>query len=393
MKRAPRLLFATSVPSTLTSFLLPYARHYRQRGWRVDAVTSGGRGREAAREAFDEVHEVAWTRRPLEPVNLVQAPREIRRLQAREGYDLVHVHDPVAAFVTRFALRGMRGPGGVSVVYTAHGFHFHKRGRWHTNAAAWAAEYMASRWTDWLVVINEDDREAARSLAIPSERVMLMPGIGVDTSLYDPAVVTDDAVLAARHELKLEAHQKLVTMVAEFNPGKRHRDAIDALARSGRDDVVLALAGTGPLMDEVRQRAATLGIAAQVRLLGYRSDIPVLLRASVALLLPSEREGLPRCIMEASSLEVPVVATRIRGVEELVGEGETGILTDVGDVDAMASAIRNLAEDPGRATEMGRAGRRAMRAYDIATVLSLHDDLYARALAEKRPVPSNPLTA
>lgn len=379
MAGAPRLLIATSVPSTLTAFLLPYARHYRAKGWRVDAVTHGGDDCDPCREAFDAVHEIPWTRRPADRVNLVQAPRVLRELQEREGYDLVHAHDPIAAFVTRFALRHVRRRSGVRVIYTAHGFHFHGGGSPLRNLVYRALEHTASRWTDYLVVINEEDREAARSFPIPSERIVHMPGIGVDTSVYDPARVSDANIARVRRELGLQGADRLLLMVAEFNPGKRHRDAVEALARADRPDVVLAFAGEGPLMEEVQAQVRRAGLGSRVRFLGYRDDVPVLLRASAGLILPSEREGLPRSVMEASCLERPVVATRIRGVRELVNS-DTGILHAVGDVEALAAAIRTLADEPEQARAMGRRGREAMRRFDLENVLSLHDDLYARAL-------------
>lgn len=127
--------------------------------------------------------------------------------------------------------------------------------------------------------------------------------------------------------------------------------------------------------------AQALGVGDRVKLLGYRRDIPALLRASIGLLLPSEREGLPRCIMEASCLERPVIATRIRGVSELVNE-RTGILTEVGDIAAMAAALRSWVDDPATAEEMGRAGRLAMQAFDLRTVIGLHDALYEELLGE-----------
>lgn len=383
MRPAPRLLIATSVPSTLTAFLLPYARHYRAKGWRVDAVTHGASLCQPCRDAFDEVHEVPWTRKPTDPANLLQAPRILQDLHAREGYDLVHAHDPIAAFVTRYSLRRARRRTGVRVLYTAHGFHFHGGGSTVRNLVYRALEHTASRWTDYLIVINQDDLEAARSFPIPRERVVYMPGIGVDTSVYDPGRVTEEDVGRVRRELGLHEGEKLLLMVAEFNPGKRHRDAVEALARSDRPDVVLAFAGEGPLLEEVRSQVRRSGLGSRVRFLGYRQDVPALLRASIGLLLPSEREGLPRSIMEASCLERPVVAARIRGVRELVGE-DTGILHEVGDVAALAGAIRTLADEPGTVERMGRRGREAMRDFDLEHVLSLHDDLYARAAGTAR---------
>lgn len=379
---APRLLIASSVPSTLTAFLLPYAAHYRRRGWRVDAISNGAPDCEACVRAFDQVHHVPWTRSPRDPVNLSQAPRVLRRVVARHSYDLVHVHDPIAAFVTRFALRRARRRLGVRVVYTAHGFHFHRGAPALRNLVFRSAEYVASAWTDHLIVINREDLDAARSFPLARRGgVTYMPGIGIDTAAYAPEHVSDDAVARVRAELGLAPGQPLLLMVAELNAGKRHRDAIEALARAGRDDVVLAFAGEGPLAGDLAALAVRLGVAARVRLLGFRSDVPALLRASFALILPSEREGLPRCIMEASSLERPTIATRIRGVVELV-DASSGVLSEVGDIDALSRAIRDLADDPELAATMGAAARERVRAFDLARVIELHDALYARLLVD-----------
>jgi glycosyltransferase involved in cell wall biosynthesis len=330
--------------------------------------------------SFDEVHHVPWTRRPTDPVNMTSAVRAIRNLVAQERYDLVHVHDPVAAFVTRFALRRARAAGIVKVVYTAHGFHFFRGNAPHRNLVFRSLERLAAAWTDYLVVINQEDLAAARRFPVAGE-VVYMPGIGVDTSRYDPAAVSDEDVTRVRRELGLGRDQKLLLFVGELNPGKRHRDAVEALARTGRSDIVLACAGVGPLAQRIAAQASRLGIADRVRLLGYRDDIQALLRAAFALVLPSEREGLPRCLMEASCLERPVIGTRIRGTTELVEDGETGILVDVGDVDALADAIVSLADDPALAKAMGRRGREAMRRFDLSHVMTLHEELYAKALA------------
>jgi len=377
----PRLLIATSVPSTLTAFLLPYAEHFRGLGWRVDAVSNGVMQDERSKAAFDEVHDIGWTRKPTDLVNLTTAPQELRALVRRGGYDLVHAHDPIAAFVTRYALRRLRLTGTPRVVYTAHGFHFYRGAPPVQAAIFWGLERVASAWTDRLVVINQEDLAAAQAFPLARRGgVVYMPGIGVDTSRYEPTAVNPAAVAAVRAELKLEGAEQLFTMIAEFNPGKRHKDAVAALAASNLPNAVLALAGVGPLMGEVAAQAQSLGVADRVKLLGYRQDIPALVAASTAVLLPSEREGLPRSLMEASSLERPVIATRIRGVGELVTP-ETGILHEVGDVAALANAMRLIAGDPELAHAMGRNGRIAMSRFDLRNVLALHEALYAELLA------------
>lgn len=388
-----KLLIVSSVPSTLTAFLLPYAEHFRGLGWQVDALTREGSSCARCRGAFDNVWDVAWSRHPLEPKNLLSAPATIRELVARQGYDIVHVHDPVAAFVTRFALRRHGSPhallgagphallrAGPKVFYTAHGFHFFKGNHPLKNAIFLTLEKLAGRWTDQLIVINHQDEAAARRYRlVPEGRLHYLPGIGVDLAAYSAAQVTAEQVSAVRATLGLAAEAPLFLLVAEFNPGKRHRDALQALARLKHPKAALAFAGIGPLMDEMKRLAAELGVAQRVHFLGYRHDIPALLKAASATLLPSEREGLPRSIMEAMAMGAPVIATPIRGVSELLAEG-CGLLHAVGDVEGLAQAMAWVIAKPPEAAALAERARARVARYDIKPLLAAHEALYQRAL-------------
>jgi glycosyltransferase involved in cell wall biosynthesis len=381
----PRLLLTATIAATLRGFLLPIAGHFRNRGWRVDGMARGVSADPECVAGFDRVHDIEWSRNPLRLGNFLGTPRRIREIVEREGYDIVHVHTPVAAFVTRFALRHLRLRGKPSVVYTAHGFHFHRGGPKLRGAAFRRLEQIAGRWTDRLVVINREDEAAARHFRI-AEHVRYMPGIGVDTSFYAPERVETAELERLARELLLEPNSVLFLMIAEFNPGKRHRDALAALAECGVPGAVLALAGAGKEMDAMRRLAASLAIAERVRFLGQRRDIPALVRLSRAVVLPSEREGLPRSLMEALSLGVPAIGTDIRGISELIAP-DRGILVPLGDRSALAAAFRRLADHPDEAMAMGQRGRAAMAGYDLGVILRLHDELYDETLraAAARP--------
>src|SRR2546423_13555480 len=107
----PSLLMVTTVPDTLAGFLLPFAEHFRAQGWHVDAMARGVSGSAGCVQAFDHVWDMDWSRNPLRPSNFISAPKRVRDVVVQQGYDLVHVHTPVAAFVTRFALRHLRKQG------------------------------------------------------------------------------------------------------------------------------------------------------------------------------------------------------------------------------------------------------------------------------------------
>jgi glycosyltransferase involved in cell wall biosynthesis len=385
-----KLLIVANVPSMLREFLLPYGVHFSKLGWQVDAMVSEATnqadvGREL--EQFHKLWRVEWSRNPLDPKNFLKAPKTIREIVSREKYDIVHVHSPVAAFVTRFALRDM--PNKPKIIYTAHGFHFHRGGSAIKNKIFLTLEKIAGPWTDHLIVINHEDEKAVKEHNIvPQSKLTYMPGIGVDIRKYDPTKVRPEDIDKVRQELQLRDEDHLLLMIAEFNPGKRHRDALNAFAALKRPNVVLALAGVGPLEGEIKTLAQQLGIAEKVRFLGYRRDIPVLLKAATALLLPSEREGLPRSIMESLCLGTPVISTNIRGVEDLV-EGDCGLMTDVGDIPAMTKAMAWMLDNPLDAIAMGQRGQTRMKDFDLSNVVRMHEELYEKILGikiKKEPV-------
>ena len=375
-----KILFITTVSSTLRAFLLPFATHFRQKGWRVDAMASGASGCADCRAAFDHTFEVEWSRSPLNFANLLKAPRQIRSVVENGEYDIVHVHTPIAAFVTRAALRTTRKTGRPKVIYTAHGFHFHPGGTFLKNTIFRSLEKFAGRWTDYLVLINREDEKAAREhrIVLP-DRVVFMPGIGIDLSHYDPARISDREIEAVRSELSLSSSTPLFLMIASFDPRKRHRDVLRAFAQSNKKDAHLAFAGVGPLFSAMQTLARELGVGDRVHFMGLRKDIPALIRASVATVLPSEREGLARCVMESLCLEVPVIGSDARGVRDLVQDG-CGLQVPVGDVQNLTKAMDFMLTQPDKASEMGHKGRQKMADYDLRHILRLHEELYARAL-------------
>lgn len=377
-----RMLVVTTVDDMLRDFLLPYARYFRLRGWRVDALARRDETYEECAAAFNHVYEADWSRNPLSLHAFLHGPRIMRGLVEREKYDIVHVHTPIAGFIARFGLRGLRQCGAVKVLYTVHGFHFYEGGSLLKNAMFLAMEKLAGRWTDSLIVINrEDEAKARRYRIVPPERLRYMPGIGIDLAHYDPDMVAATDIARARAELHLAPAAVLFLMVAEFTANKNHRHAVQALARSGRPDLHLALAGRGEEMEATQRLATELGISERVHFLGYRRDIPVLVRSARATLLVSTREGLPRSIMEALNLAVPVIGTDIRGIRDLLADGG-GLLVPVGDIEKLSQAMMWMADHPDEAREMGLKGRVGMGQYDLRSLIALHEALYSEMFGQ-----------
>ena len=382
-RAAPRVLFVATVAVTVRAFLLPIARHFRNKGWRVDAMATGIENDQRCRSVFDHVWDAGWSRNPVDPRNLTMV-RRIRDLVREHEYDIVHVHTPIASFVTRFALDKLRQEQDLRVVYTAHGFHFHPEGGAVRNKLYETLERKAATWTDFLIVMNQDDLRAVQEKAlIPPHRLRFMPGIGIDRTHYSPSSVSQNELDRFRSELGIDGETPVLLMLAEFVERKRHADAIRAFSKVAPPQTRLVLAGVGPLLEPMKRLAAQLGIADRVHFLGSRNDVPVLMKASRALILPSSQEGLPRSILEALSMGVAVIGSRIRGTTDLL-ERNAGLLLKVGDIDGLAKAMHLVIHDAAATAAMGRAGREQSEQYDLSHILCMHEDLYHEVL-EQRP--------
>lgn len=376
----PKLLVVTTVPITIRSFLLPFVKHFRSLGWQVDGMAQGISADQECVATCDRIYDIQWSRNVFDPRNLLAGVSRVKEVVAKENYDLVHVHTPIAAFVTRYALKDFKK---TKVIYTAHGFHFYRGGSAVKNAIFLGLEKLAGKWTDFLVTINQEDEAAAKKHNfLPAERIYYTCGIGVDTEYYASGKVNPEDITQVRQELALSDHDTLLLAIAEFTPRKRHRDLLNALVKVANPQVHLALAGEGPMKQELEALTKELGIEQQVHFLGYRNDIPTLIQAADAVLLVSQQEGLPRSIMEAMCLNTPVIGSNIRGTQDLLENG-CGLLVELGDTDALAKAMIQVVKDPDSLAAMAAKAQVEMASYDLKKIIQQYSDIYQLALKDQ----------
>jgi N-acetyl-alpha-D-glucosaminyl L-malate synthase BshA len=168
--------------------------------------------------------------------------------------------------------------------------------------------------------------------------------------------------------------------ISNFRPVKRVPDVVRIFAKvRERVPSVLVLVGDGPERPQTEAEIERLGIADHVRFLGKVDAVADLLRAADLFLLPSQSESFGLGALEAMACGVPVVASRVGGIPEVVVDGETGTLLPVGDVDAMAEAAVKLLE-PKRWQQASEAAVRHSRTFDEAKIVPLYEELYRQVL-------------
>jgi N-acetyl-alpha-D-glucosaminyl L-malate synthase BshA len=181
--------------------------------------------------------------------------------------------------------------------------------------------------------------------------------------------------------------ERLLVHVSNFRPVKRVTDCVEIFARVKREaDVRLVLVGDGPDAGAAAALADELGVSADVVFAGKQPKIADYLSVADVLLMPSETESFGLAALEAMACEVPVVASDVGGLPEVVDYGVTGFLRPIGDVDAMAAATLEILSTEGRAREMGRAARRsAVARYTTESVIPQYLAYYDEVLASFRP--------
>jgi len=199
----------------------------------------------------------------------------------------------------------------------------------------------------------------------------------VDTSVFVPR-----PDLRAKNPL-VDPGVPLLMHASNMRPVKNIGAVIDVFARVHEQmPCRLAMVGDGPECSPARQQAEELGLVEDVLFLGNQDSLEELLAMSNVLLLPSETESFGLVALEAMSCAVPVVASNRGGLPEVVRDGETGLLFEPDDIEAMAGAVVSLLRDADRSRQMGDAGReRARERFCISCVIDQYIDLYERTIA------------
>jgi len=293
----------------------------------------------------------------------VAAARRLAGLMAREAYDIVHFHTARAHAMSAFLGRA----GGVPRLVTRR-MDYPLRGGWY-------ARWLYNRAVDAVVAISEGVRAVLIAGGVDPGHIHLIPS-GVDVERF---AVADAVRAATRAEHGVAGDEFAIAVVAALETRKGHAVLLEAVRALSDLRLRVLCAGTGSGAAALARRRDELGLGARVAFPGRVDDVPALLAAADAVVLPSLQEGLGVAALEAMAAGRPVIASRVGGLPEAVGEGEAGVLVPPGDPAALAAAIRLLATAPATARALGDAGRRrATRRFAMRAMAGATATLYGR---------------
>jgi glycosyltransferase involved in cell wall biosynthesis len=230
-------------------------------------------------------------------------------------------------------------------------------------------------------MVSRANMEVARGLGIAYRDQMVLIRSGISIGEYQHVPESRGEI---RKTLGITPHQKVVLNVSCLKPQKAPEDFVEVAARVApqESDAVFLLVGDGILRPKVESAALRHGLGDRFRLLGWRRDVPQLLKAADVLVLTSRWEGLPRVLPQAMAAGIPAVATAVDGSPEAIEDGINGFLVQPGDVEGMAERILRLLGDPLLRDRMGREGQKRVGEFDIDLMVRQQEELYEELVKE-----------
>ncbi|MGL5550633.1 MAG: glycosyltransferase family 4 protein [Culicoidibacterales bacterium] len=363
-----KILFVASIQRHFKAFHMPVLEMWHLKGYEVHVASKDEY--ELCQDVMEQYpyiiwHNIDFDRSPFSKQTIV-AYKQLKTLMDEQHYELVHVHTPVASILGRLAAKNAHVP---KIVYTAHGFHFFKGAPIPNWLIYYPIEKYMARYTDALITINEQDYQLAKTkfkLRKPNG-VHKINGVGIDLNEYAVA-------LEINYELKtslgIPKENFVITIIGELNHNKNQIQMLQAVEQLNDKTITLVLVGTGINYDVFKVKYQD---NPNIKVLGYRNDVQAILTITDIVGSMSYREGLPKNVMEAMAASKPVIATNIRGNQDLVVDGETGYLVEVGDIKATTEAIIKL---KAQNDQFGEKGRQRIEQYRTGVVLEQIGEIY-----------------
>jgi len=338
--------------------ILWLAQALRAKGHKVFILASDPVVSKKFRQEGFEVYTTKYFRREIAPVSDIKAGFALARLLKSLRVSVVHTHTSKAGFIGRIAARLIGIP---YILHTVHGFAFHEFSTKKSILFYSILERFAARFCDRIIFVNQKDYDWALQLKIAKAQKMRVVYNGIDWE----RVAKIKPYPNLRQELGLDKDTILLSFTGRLSRQKNLFLLIDALALLPQNFCLLIIGGDLDCGKELREYVKKLNLQERVFFLGFRTDIIPLIKATDIFVLPSLWEGLSISLLEAMAAGLPVVASNIKGTNEVICSGENGLLFSPQDKKELVNKILSLIDSSGRlnsfAKKLAQAGEATVR--------------------------------
>lgn len=306
-------------------------------------------------------HQIDFGRSPFSKSSYI-AYKQIKKLLKEKDFKILHCHTPVASAISRMASAKLYLKSKIDVIYTCHGFHFHKKSGIKSWLLYYPLELFTSIFTDMIITINHEDFKVIKKFPVKYKEYI--PGVGVDT--YGIKSRTPD-VYALRKEYGIPADAFLILSIGELSDRKNQGVIIEAIGKLKRNDIYYLICGTGENENKYRQLCIDNDVQDKVIFAGQVDHDKVMDLCHVCDIgaLPSTIEGLGLAGIETMSAGKPMIGSNVHGIKDYIINGYTGYGFDSNDVNGFAKAIAKLADNKSLYKKMAENAALKANEFDI----------------------------
>ncbi len=386
VKSKIKICCVASVDITLKFMLLNQLKFLQKQGYDVYAICSEGKWVKSIEQSGIKVKIIRFKRRSFSPRADIAALFRLFFYFKKEKFDIVHTHTPKPEIYGQLAAK----LAGVPIIMdTLHGFDLSPDMHWPQRRLFTFLQRFTARYSDVIFSVSKAVIQRAVEEKICNPGLLKYLGRDIDTNRFNPGRFSAEFILEKKKRLGIGLNKKVIGIVARLVEEKGYLELFEAFSKVLGEFPDTQLLIVGPREPEKKDKVdleivKEYGIEKNIVFLGERSDVDEIYPLMDIFVLPTHREGVGASILEASSMERPVIACDTGGCPEAVGNGKTGILVPVKDVEKLTKAILYVLNNPNIAKEMGRLGReKILKEFSQELVLDRLKNEYRRLIDKK----------
>ena len=368
-----KVLFVATVTKHINAFHIPYLKWFKENGYEVHVASNG----EETIEYCDKHFNLNFARFPIKLQN-IKVYQELKSIIEENKYEIVHSHTPVGGVLARLAVKCAKRKYKIRNIYTAHGFHFYKGASMLNWLIFYPIEKILSKYTDDLITINKEDYEIAKK-KFKAKNIYYVPGVGVNLDKFNKKLSNEQKEELC-NQIGISQENYIILYVAELSKRKNQMMLIQAVREVIKENnkIKLILVGSGPEEEKYKKVIEKENLQENIKLLGYRKDVPNLMQITDLYISTSTQEGLPVNIMEAMAVPLPIIATDCRGNRDLIENGTKGYIVKIGDIIALKEKIMQLNTNPKEAEKFRERVLIDCQKFKIDNIVKVMEEIYLR---------------
>ena len=359
-----RIAIISTVESHVIKFHIPFIEMFIKMGFSVDVLTNFNKEKKLLMQKGVNCINIPFSRKIFSFRN-IKSLIKLRYIFKEKEYNLIHTHTPISSFISRWAANKFKK---TKVFYTTHGFYFRKKSNKFMYKIFYFIEKAMVKYTDKIITMNKEDYNFAIKMTKNTKcEVNFVHGVGIDFSKYNK--ITDDLVInQVKNKFDISKNDFILLCISEFIKRKNIVQAIKSMNNTP-ENCKLIILGDGKLKNNLKAITKRYSLEKKIIFLGHRKNVNEILSITNVLILTSLLEGLPRSIMEAMAIGLPIIATNTKGNIDLVENKKNGFIVEIGDYIETNKKILELYNNRELVKLMGYESKKRIKKYDIKFVL------------------------